>query len=265
MTNYSRFLALVTFAAALCALVLAVPIEKTDHKSIDEFSVRKQESKVDVVPDPEKDILDRLARKIKELRSLKIVDVTAGIRAEASKSDKKTEKDKAEKKPVAVPVVHSTSTDEEEFTDKAVVAEQKKEANEAEKKAKVESGEFSLKVVSRLAFEPEGSSESFLTDEEREGLRSYIRHKKIQARRSSLMLIPSIRMAPPPPMDFLTEEENEGYYKYMETKRMRSAIFGVMRMARVDSDLDSKKTGKKKNSTPAGLDLETAEKLANEF
>lgn len=265
MTSYSRFFALIAFSAALCALVLAAPIEKTDQKSIDEVSVRKQDSKVDVVPDPEKDILDRLAKKIKELRSLKIVDVTAGIRDEASKSDKKNEKDKAVKKPVAVPVVRSTSTDEEEFTDKAVVAEQKKEAKEAEKKAMDESGDFSLKVVSRLAFEPEGSSQSFLTDEEREGLRSYIRHKKIQAKRSRLMLIPSIRMAPPPPMAFLTDEENEGYYKYLETKRMQSAKFGVMRMAQVDSGLDSKKSGEKKNNAPTGLDLKTAEKLATEF
>lgn len=217
-STYSLFAAV---ALAVVAAVVAVPVgcaEKNRAVRAARVALGKKESKPTNSSTQEAEIavLARLAKKIDELRELKVASLNGEVKSQQKIATSIHTKSVKPEVGAGVRVTEMSSENEELLDsgrERAETEAAKKVSEEGEERA----GTLSLKMVSRLAEQsPEGSS--FLTPVEQKELAEYVRVKMLRGTRDMVHLPvePVVRPTFPDtlsrltsPKEFLLQKERE--------------------------------------------------------
>lgn len=223
--NMKTSLIVSAVAVALFAAVTAIPIG-CQHTGVSDTPTSRIATKKDEgtkeeagAEDAEAAVLARLAKKIDELRQLKIASLKEKS-GSTSKEDALSVPAKSVKSEIGAdlekkmegPMVGGGDLQDVEEGEEETKAEQEREASKAR------SDSVSLRTVVRMAMLPKNADNSFLTDEEQKGLADYVRVKMLKDSRDvvRMPMNPVVRNSLPRTLsrlakasNFLSEEERD--------------------------------------------------------
>lgn len=265
------FLATV-FAFGLFANVVAVPIgcQHTGAKASEAAGVKDGS----VSDDAEALVLNRLARKIDELRKLKV----ATLKSEAKK-DGLSIPTKSVKKEMGADV-KSPEESPAKGGDLADVinGEKEKEHEQEQENKEAEQNSVSLRPLVRMSAPGSTGTGSFLTDDEQKGLAEYVRVKMLNGNRNlvRMPMTPVIRQHIPSTLsrlasasEFLSEQERKSLSRLVRSKgiKMNGAAendvkLGAFVRAALGGDNEFSVPVKAGTSSSGGLSHQEAEKMS---